>query len=297
MTVSTPQLFCLPPSLSVVGRNGYHALAFVQEVRPPRYSFQHRVTHQGANSWGSVAFWKKVQAVIAVFFSRFLPIMKLLRMADLEVPCTAFVYQRMAELQEQLDTSELASRPSEDKERKAAIQAAVQQRWSFLHNDVNYAAYALNPQFLHQDLELCPKEVQTGVDNVLRKLSRDEEQYGQLMAEYAEFRENKPDDLDSVHAMLPHKWWFALGRSWLTLKLVAMKITAQCPTSSESERNWSAYDFIHCKKRNSLTPACAKKLVYIFHNLSSLKKLEAVEAAMIQTRARGSRNNGGTDVQ
>jgi hypothetical protein len=43
----------------------------------------------------SIAFWKAVDAVISVFE----PIMKLLRMADSEEPCTGFVHQRMTELQ------------------------------------------------------------------------------------------------------------------------------------------------------------------------------------------------------
>ena len=33
------------------------------------------------------------------------------------------------------------------------------------------------------------------------------------------------------------------------------------------ERNWSAFDFIHSKKRNKLSPAKAEELVYVFSNL------------------------------
>ena len=45
-----------------------------------------------------------------------------------------------------------------------------------------------------------------------------------------------------------------------------MKILAQCPTASPCERNWSSYDYIYSKKRNRLTSARCRKLVYVFQN-------------------------------
>ena len=39
------------------------------------------------------------------------------------------------------------------------------------------------------------------------------------------------------------------------------------------EGNWSSYDFIHCKKRNKLTPERANDLVYIFNNLQLVGKI------------------------
>jgi hypothetical protein len=58
-----------------------------------------------------------------------------------------------------------------------------------------------------------------------------------------------------------------------------MKILAECPSSSPSERNWSSYDFVHSKKRNSLTPFRAAMLAYVFNNVRSLKKQVAGKQA------------------
>lgn len=44
--------------------------------------------------------------------------------------------------------------------------------------------------------------------------------------------------------------------------------------SSAGERNWSAYDFIHCKKRNKLTPERANDLFFVFSNLRLMKKFK-----------------------
>ena len=43
------------------------------------------------------------------------------------------------------------------------------------------------------------------------------------------------------------------------------------------ERNWSVYDFIHNKKRNRLTEARAKDLIYVHSNLKLLQKITAVD--------------------
>ena len=53
----------------------------------------------------------------------------------------------------------------------------------------------------------------------------------------------------------------------------------QFPASSSSaaERNWSTYDFIHNRKRNRLTEARARDLVYVHSNLKLLQKLQSLD--------------------
>lgn len=48
-------------------------------------------------------------------------------------------------------------------------------------------------------------------------------------------------------------------------------------SSSAAERNWSTYDFIHSKKRNKLTDARARDLVYVHSNLRLVDKISAVD--------------------
>ena len=56
-----------------------------------------------------------------------------------------------------------------------------------------------------------------------------------------------------------------------------MRVLAQPSSSSSCERNWSAFDFIHSKKRNRLTPSRAADLVYVFANLRNLNKIQTVD--------------------
>jgi len=56
------------------------------------------------------------------------------------------------------------------------------------------------------------------------------------------------------------------------LRHVAIKVLAAMPSSSSCERNWSAYDFVHSKRRNKLSPAKAQDLVYVFSNKQLMRK-------------------------
>ena len=48
-------------------------------------------------------------------------------------------------------------------------------------------------------------------------------------------------------------------------------------SSSAAELNWSTYDFIFNRKRNRLTEARARDLVYVQSNLKLLQKLQSLE--------------------
>ena len=48
-------------------------------------------------------------------------------------------------------------------------------------------------------------------------------------------------------------------------------------SASAAERNLSTYDFIHNRKRDRLTEARARDLVYVYSNLKLLQKLQSLE--------------------
>lgn len=57
-----------------------------------------------------------------------------------------------------------------------------------------------------------------------------------------------------------------------TLQRLAVRLTAAVSSAGASERSWSAYGFIHSRKRNKLTKERAEDLVYVFTNLRLAKK-------------------------
>jgi hypothetical protein len=53
---------------------------------------------------------------------------------------------------------------------------------------------------------------------------------------------------------------------------VAIRVLAAMPSSSSCERNWSAFDFVHSKRRNKLSSARANDLVNVFSNEQLLRR-------------------------
>ena len=72
--------------------------------------------------------------------------------------------------------------------------------------------------------------------------------------------------------MDPKCWWVLYGSSTSNLQVLALKLLGQPCSSSCCERNWSTYSLIHSLKRNKLTPARAKDLVYVRNNLHLLSR-------------------------
>ena len=62
------------------------------------------------------------------------------------------------------------------------------------------------------------------------------------------------------------------------------------PTTGAAERNWSAFGFIHCKRRNRLKNDRVEMLVFIYWNLRMLKSVPD-----FPDRNNSSDQNGGSD--
>jgi hypothetical protein len=171
------------------------------------------------------------------------------------------IYEQMDELLSNLPTLKFHTNRAECEKRRADVQRLVRSRWDFLHQPIYSAAYALNPAFLGHSI---PEKVIEELNVVLLKLCSRSTTFTRLKKEWEEFRDYDGPGVDDAESEAPHEWWLAHGRKWPNLKAIAMRILAQCPSSSPSERNWSAYGFVHSKIRNHLTQARAEKLVYMF---------------------------------
>jgi hypothetical protein len=62
------------------------------------------------------------------------------------------------------------------------------------------------------------------------------------------------------------------------LQKVAVRVLVMVSGAGACKRNWSAYDFVHSKKRNRLAPERARDLVYVFTNMRLHKKAQRGEA-------------------
>jgi len=72
----------------------------------------------------------------------------------------------------------------------------------------------------------------------------------------------------------PVNWWNLMKGRYPILSDVAIRILSIPATSAASERNWSAFGFIHSKLRNRLHEKRVEKIVYLFWNLQILRALD-----------------------
>jgi len=82
----------------------------------------------------------------------------------------------------------------------------------------------------------------------------------------------------NMKLMSSWSWWAKYGGNSPELQKVAMDILSLVVGACSCERKWSAFDFIHSKKRNKLSPAKAEELVYVFSNLRLLRRVTDANA-------------------
>nr|KAJ0213826.1 hypothetical protein LSAT_V11C400221820 [Lactuca sativa] len=75
----------------------------------------------------------------------------------------------------------------------------------------------------------------------------------------------------------PGTWWMTYGNSTPTLQKMAIKILSLTTSSSGCERNWSAFEGIHTKKRNKLDSQRLHDLVYVQFNSKLINKWARVK--------------------
>ena len=76
------------------------------------------------------------------------------------------------------------------------------------------------------------------------------------------------DDMFSIFAAGTPSvvWWSQCRFGTQHAELLALKLLHIPATSAASERNWSAFRFIHTRLRNRLRASRVKKLVYVFES-------------------------------
>ena len=91
---------------------------------------------------------------------------------------------------------------------------------------------------------------------------------------------------DTLDNQEPFEWWITYGGQVEELQTVATRLLSLVGSSSAAERNWSAYDFIHSKRRNRLGSDMAEKLVYVYQNMKLVRQREAMSRQLAEEAAR-----------
>ncbi|GBG63357.1 hypothetical protein CBR_g37714 [Chara braunii] len=90
-------------------------------------------------------------------------------------------------------------------------------------------------------------------------------------------------------------WWTLYGGDVPHLQQIAIEVLGMWSTTTPTERNWASMDFVHSKRRNSLSPESLEKRR---NSLSpeSLEKLVYIHWNMQLPRVPNSKDNGYVDV-
>lgn len=153
-------------------------------------------------------------------------------------------------------------------------------RWDDLSSPLHCAAYALDPEFKNDKFN---PEVMRGLRQACKIVLGDAESAKIALLGHAAYVGKEGDFGDPLvlglaKDMPSYQWWVSNGGEFPELQQVAVRVLAMVSGAGACERNWSAYDFVHSKKRNRLDPNRARDLVYVFTNMRLGKKSKRSEA-------------------
>ncbi|XP_075506541.1 uncharacterized protein LOC142543269 isoform X1 [Primulina tabacum] len=153
-----------------------------------------------------------------------------------------------------------------------------------LDTSLHTTAFLLNPYFYYKDSSIALYgEVAAGIFECMEVLHADEFELQDTIInkEFEKYRDKtglfgkalaakaceKNDDTFD-----PCAWWSTYGAHTPNLLRVALRILSLTTSSSGCERNWSAFEGIHTKKRNRLDVHRLNNLVFVQFNARLFNK-------------------------
>jgi hAT family C-terminal dimerisation region len=234
---------------------------------------------------GDGSFWDSLRFISAVLG----PCFALMRRTDSSAPIMGKFYKLMSELGGQLKDLFDADKPFSKApwaEYKDEIIGAHTSRWEYMHTDYHSAGYALDPNFLTEDVNgVNNGEVFQGLAAVIeRHFYDDEAAQAAALQQYSDFRKQRgvfaAGSLKvAARLVAAHEWWEMVAGGASDLRKVAMKVLSKTSSASACERNWSAFAAVQTPKRNRLASKTLNNLVFLRVNLRLQQKLKDLNYA------------------
>ena len=161
-------------------------------------------------------------------------------------------------------------------EKKSYLVKQVKKRFDFMYGDAHSVAYLLDPRYLGEKMlhSLC-KEVKDFIFNFPtadgsscnKRKEKLAQEYTSFCIEALKEREQNGFCYKMIgNSKTVLQWWLADNIDWPLLQSLVLRVFSIAASSAASQRNFSAFGFVHSKLRNRLAPEKAKKLVYIKTN-------------------------------
>jgi hypothetical protein len=165
---------------------------------------------------------------------------------------------------------------------KRKLQQIWEKRRNMMDSPLHGAGYCLDPEFLSDSGLSADNKADACVQDLLaimEKLIPNAADQDKARASYAAFRAREglfgSDAATRDRSKWPaHQWWEMYGAGHPQLQQMAVRVLSQVISACSCERAWSAYDFIHNKRRNKLAPKRARDLVFAFTNMRMAEKMQ-----------------------
>jgi hypothetical protein len=149
-------------------------------------------------------------------------------------------------------------------------------RWNnFLYNPIVMVAYKLDPQYCGETLNATQWD--RFLEHKIIQMTPENE-HDAIIMEYSEYV-GKLGGFSENHlwgnlTKKPINWWKLVARQYPVLSKIALKVLSIPATSAASERNWSAFGFIHNKLRNRMLDQKVEKCVYLYWNIKVMREIK-----------------------
>ncbi|CAM8959963.1 unnamed protein product [Rhodiola kirilowii] len=217
-------------------------------------------------------FWKN----IIMCLKTAAPLMEVLRLVDSDAkPSMGFIYEAMDSCK-----NKIRKNFSDVQKYYEPVWKIINERWTRqLHRPLHAAAYYLNPQYhFSNDFKGDNIDVKNGLYDCLTKLVSGVAEREKVNIQLADFHFRQGPFFGTEYArnamknMHPAQWWEMYGDYTPELKKFAIRVLSLTGSSSGCERNWSAFEMVHTKKRNRLHQQKMNDLVYVMANKRLTRK-------------------------
>ncbi|XP_047260348.1 uncharacterized protein LOC124893377 [Capsicum annuum] len=204
---------------------------------------------------------------------------KILPLVDGEAkPSMGYIYEAMSKAKEVIKSF------FTEEHKYAKIFDIIDKRWSDqLHRPLHAAGNILNPLlYYNREDDLLNKNLMMEFHTCIAKMVVDEDMQDKIIDQISSYKNAKglfgiATAIRQRDKKSPVEWWRLYGSETPELQKFAIKILGLTCSASGCERNWSAFEHIHTKKRNRLT----------LKRLSNL--LTGIEASGVDERRYGLR--------
>ncbi|XP_075659142.1 uncharacterized protein LOC142629024 [Castanea sativa] len=201
------------------------------------------------------AVWKEISKIVLEDYSFWSQCKNKVRVLCLvdgdEKPTMGYFYEAMDKAKE-----EIKKRLKNKVSLHGHYIRVIDARWGKqFHSPLHAASCFLNLAIYFRPSFKRQNEVQRGLLSTLMRLVPDLDIQDKISSQLDEYKKSMVS------------WWKQFGLGAPDLQSFAIRVLSQCCSATGCERNWSAFEYVHSKKRNRLEHKRVNDLVFVHYNL------------------------------